>query len=295
MKKFYPLLYANKELIEIISQADFKPLEPIAPKIPEISSGFLKIFNKKHDDIKIKEYILEKKRYETALKQNLYENKIYNLNPLKYSSDKRILKLKERLKWSKDFVQNTDYRKGLSHSYFLKKLKLRFGEKIYESLSIKTDEYFSSNNVDPYCDEIDYNLYDYDSYFIKPQGKYVTDYTYVDQELKIIIEVDEPYSLKTKEPYHLFDSNRNNFFIKNLWIILRFCEEQVMLYPNECCNIIQSVINCFNEANPKYLKSLKTGIKQVEKWDEISINNLIRKSYREIYIMKFNEKMFTEL
>ena len=76
---------------------------------------------------------------------------------------------------------------------------------------------------------------------------FVPDFCYIDQEKSIYIdiEIDEPYSIMSKEPIHFLgaDDNRNDFFISQGWAIIRFAEEQIIKYPQSCCTTISNMIN----------------------------------------------------
>ena len=64
--------------------------------------------------------------------------------------------------------------------------------------------------------------------------------------LGVDIEIDEPYEGRTGEPHHCLDqgkdSRRNQFFIDNNWIVIRFSEKQVVQHPDSCCKVIASAI-----------------------------------------------------
>lgn len=79
-------------------------------------------------------------------------------------------------------------------------------------------------------------------------GAYSTDFTISFPEIGVWIdvEIDEPYDYKSSLPTHCADDerdrNRNSFFLKNNWIVVRFSEEQVVRHPESCCKEIASVI-----------------------------------------------------
>jgi hypothetical protein len=79
-------------------------------------------------------------------------------------------------------------------------------------------------------------------------GAYSTDFTisFPSIGVWIDVEIDEPYDYKTSNPTHCADDerdrNRNSFFLKNNWIVVRFSEEQVVRHPESCCKEIASVI-----------------------------------------------------
>ena len=64
--------------------------------------------------------------------------------------------------------------------------------------------------------------------------------------LGLDVEVDEPYTLLTKEPTHCVnlpqDSWRNQFFLESGWVVVRFSERQVVEAPRSCCQVIAQVI-----------------------------------------------------
>lgn len=84
--------------------------------------------------------------------------------------------------------------------------------------------------------------------FTLPNGNaYVPDAAYIDPKtgLCIDIEIDEPYSLPGKKPIHYIgvDDYRNNYFSQKGWFVIRFAEEQVAKYPNECITFLKEFID----------------------------------------------------
>lgn len=78
--------------------------------------------------------------------------------------------------------------------------------------------------------------------------RYTADFILVHQPtgLAIDIEIDEPYDGRTGKPHHCVDrgkdSQRNQFFLKRNWVVIRFSELQVVKYPDACCRVIATVI-----------------------------------------------------
>lgn len=74
---------------------------------------------------------------------------------------------------------------------------------------------------------------------------YVPDCCYIDEEkgIYIDIEIDEPYVAETLEPIHYKgkDEARNAFFTKHGWLVIRFSEEQIIKFPQGCCNQIEAL------------------------------------------------------
>lgn len=74
---------------------------------------------------------------------------------------------------------------------------------------------------------------------------YVPDCCYIDEHkgIYIDIEIDEPYVAETLEPIHYKgkDEARNTFFTKHGWLVIRFSEEQIVKFPQGCCNQIEAL------------------------------------------------------
>lgn len=122
-------------------------------------------------------------------------------------------------------------------------------------------------------------------YFERP---YVPDFAFIDTAsgLHIDIEIDEPYVLQTKEPIHFkgSDDNRNNFFLSNHWIVIRFAEEQIAKQPLSCCKTIASTINEIINDNSYLLNfSHVENIKLVKVWSYEDSLFLAKSDYRNKY------------
>jgi len=120
---------------------------------------------------------------------------------------------------------------------------------------------------------------------------YCLDFAYIEESgLSIDIEIDEPYTERDRQliPIHFSgkreDNNRNNRLTSMGWIVIRFTEEQVARYPNECCKVIAKEIyeltgnrsfldltNHFGELPP------------IEQWSEAEAVEMARNSYRDRY------------
>lgn len=108
--------------------------------------------------------------------------------------------------------------------------------------------------------------------------KYFPDFTLVCREtgLHIDIEIDEPYTLKEKEPIHYIDSDdnyRNEFFLDQNWCIIRFAEEQIAIQPDECVELIKSFITSIQNKS----LNLDHNVRRVPKW-----------TYEEALVMAYN-------
>lgn len=120
---------------------------------------------------------------------------------------------------------------------------------------------------------------------------YSTDFTYINKliNLYIDIEIDEPYYYKTKEPTHCCDQdkdkNRNTFFLKNNWIIIRFAEEQVVCYPNRCCQVLARVVAEITgdwELGNKFQEVPE--LPPIKHWTIREARKMARSNYRDRYL-----------
>lgn len=205
-----------------------------------------------------------KKSYESQLKKYYHEITLNEEDFLKLKNKEKISSILRKTKYS----IGTDYIKGLSHQFFLNHLIHHLGSK--------------HNNSKGILESLTY-LNKYFTY--KPTSRpYVSDFAYVNDKigLVLLIEIDEPYTIQNKEPIHLNDNDRNSFFLKLNWIIIRFSEEQILMYPNESCNFISELILEFEE--PSGRLGLPNSLPFIERWNDFNIHRLINSNYRENYL-----------
>ncbi|WP_069791281.1 hypothetical protein A5482_014715 (plasmid) [Cyanobacterium sp. IPPAS B-1200] len=117
--------------------------------------------------------------------------------------------------------------------------------------------------------------------------EYTPDIVYQDSYtgLTIDIEIDEPYAGKSKEPHHCNDNdkdrNRDDFFLKRNWVVVRFAEEQVVKYPVACAYYLSKVIYQLSgiryEVPAEKLPSIPT-------WDSEESTSMARLLHRETYL-----------
>lgn len=306
-EKYYPILLMNEEIKDSLSFDYFeKPKKPeFTGKEPEKTNGLLfyilfiiigfLIFNYLKTFIGLlfiflgiyliftnpekKKYLKEKndfenykKSYESQLKKYYYEITLKEEDFLKLKNKEKIISILRKSKYS----IGTDYIKGLSHQFFLNHLIHHFGSKfnnskgILESLThIKNDFTHKETTFNPY----------------------VSDFAYVNDEigLVILIEIDEPYTIQNKEPIHLNDNDRNSFFLKLNWVIIRFSEEQILTHASECCNLISELILEFEE--PCNKMGLSNSLPFIERWNDFNIYRLINSNYRENYLKMNQNKL----
>ncbi len=74
---------------------------------------------------------------------------------------------------------------------------------------------------------------------------YAPDFCWIDESagLHIDIEIDEPYVANTLEAIHYkgADTDRNDYFTQQGWLVIRFSEEQIVKYPEACCEQIEAL------------------------------------------------------
>lgn len=121
--------------------------------------------------------------------------------------------------------------------------------------------------------------------------RYSADFILYHQQsgLGVDIEVDEPYEGRTGEPHHCVDqgkdSRRNQFFIDNNWIVIRFSEKQVVQHPDSCCKVIASAIAKVT-GDYSYLVSLQnvTTLPQEAQWTIKQAKRMAKTNYRQSYL-----------
>lgn len=303
----YPEIYLPKEIIENLSKIFPLPVKPIKPNLPiepkksqtffgfiagiilacifffiqvpiialillgaSIYSLFSNTEKEKYKD-DISKYNSAVIKYNRDLEE--YEKDIQITDSHNYQEHKRNQAIESILKKSTKHSENIDYKKGVSHNYFKAYLIEHFKDSIFESVSIQVKNY--------------------PTYYENESNIYITDFAYIDKyiNLKIDIEIDEPYTFEKKQAIHLNDQKRNDFFLQNNWIVIRFAEEQVINHPELCCEFIAKVINCFYYDHLSLIK-FDSKLPKVPKWNSESVKKLIDADYRNSYL---NGKIYFRL
>src|SRR5690606_28222357 len=109
----------------------------------------------------------------------------------------------------------------------------------------------------------------------------------INSNLRIDIEIDEPYAGITRQPTHCENEDvvRDMYFTDRGWLVIRFSEYQVHTQELECLRFIADVIKL---VNPKYtipdnLKNILK-IKDEKFWDIIQAQKWEKINYREKYL-----------
>lgn len=106
--------------------------------------------------------------------------------------------------------------------------------------------------------------------------------------IKIDIEIDEPYEAGSRTPIHYIscgDDVRNNDFLRRGWIVVRFAEKQVKLYPKSCAYYLSRLIKALvpDFVIPKELESEET-LPQERRWTQNEALLMAAKREREQYL-----------
>jgi very-short-patch-repair endonuclease/predicted RNA-binding Zn-ribbon protein involved in translation (DUF1610 family) len=120
---------------------------------------------------------------------------------------------------------------------------------------------------------------------------YIPDLAYLDPEqaLAIDIEVDEPYTHTTRQPLHYAgcpkDAQRNQWFLEQGWLVIRFSEAQVVQSPAGCCKTIASAIASItgNSAIMAPFRQVRS-LKPEPRWTQTEAEAMAAQNYREQYI-----------
>lgn len=118
---------------------------------------------------------------------------------------------------------------------------------------------------------------------------YIPDITYIDNNKKIFvdIEIDEPYSFKTKEPIHFTSSDhiRNIYIQRGGWAVIRFSERQIIQQPVECCKFIAAYL-AYAYMDNNYttdFSSIKS-INSEKCWTKKEAQDFALRNYRNTYL-----------
>ncbi|MCG3166186.1 MAG: hypothetical protein POELPBGB_01963 [Bacteroidia bacterium] len=228
----------------------------------------------------MKDFLEEKNNFPSVRVQKfiLAEiNKEYNQS---LNESQAIIEVKNRsvniLKTINLFVKKPNQKsigkKGKSEDYFENYLNKWFTNKIYKDYS-----FLPNPDFEPFQPDFIY------------QG---------DNDLHIDIEIDEPYDLETKIPLHYIDDTgkhidalRDSFFAElKCWAVIRFSEEQVVRYPNECCKVIANLIDFLTGENVYKMKLEKIGeLKKTKKWTIDDATKMSEMNYRNSYLSLITE------
>jgi len=222
-------------------------------------SRMIGLYNKgkKQYQQKVQIYEMEKKEYKRYKNQHQF-----NIKKKSFYKTNLILNILQKTETynSKD----SNHPKGYSEEGFLKYLQKYFPGKIHTNLKL----------IIPSS-----TLY------------YHPDFAYIDLQtgLHIDIEVDEPYFHKTKKPTHFLnsDNNRNSFFSRKGWIVIRFSERQVIMQTRSCCKTIATII-AETIGDEKILDKFDNipNLKKEKQWTFNEATKMAKRNSRKEYLLK---------
>jgi|GEM_PF-5826544 len=270
----YPQLYFSESFKKIIESENFEKESPVAPTYPKYHTGLFSLFTRKNKTLK-DDYLKELAKFNIDNNNYKKEKKIIReIGIDEFNNQKKLETIQRFLSNSWNHINNKDYKKGYWHDEFKDTLQYYFKNRIFESISIKNSD-----------------IEDYEDKYFTSIDLYVTDLAYIENNIKIDIEIDEPYTFKTQRAIHLDDNDRNLFFLQHNWFIIRFCEEQVIHFPDECIKVIENYIRFIKTGNMKYYYLSKNSITNLPKWNESSVKKMIHSNYREKYIALYSQKL----
>jgi len=186
-----------------------------------------------------------------------------------------LLRYSERMKVYKESLESIEVRIGnLKAEYKGKQLRMGYFEAIKAKsyphrsnelvLKGRTEKAFLRHLFSRFSSSIMIDME------LKTHGSaYYPDYVYKIEDLGVYIdiEIDEQYDLETKKPIHYIggdDDKRNDFFLGKNWFIVRFAEQQIKKYPEECCDFIEYIVRSIR--NPQYISEFKFKMPRIKRW-----------------------------
>ncbi len=244
-------------------------------------------------EINLKAYLNNKESYSKSIQE--FEVNITSMEFLNSLKRQKIIDLiKDARPANSDFSNPIV---GKSEEKFLLYLRKWFGNTIKQNRVIEVFNY----NKKIYVSELDL------SFTKEVENAYVPDFYFKHPifNLNIDIEVDEPYLLKSLQPIHnignSFDAKRNDYFVAKKWFVIRFSEEQILLYPDSCCKEIAELIYDFTGDEQFINKTISfPRLERFPKWDykeSIAFTELRKRNNYQTLINKnevFIENLYSD-
>ena len=106
--------------------------------------------------------------------------------------------------------------------------------------------------------------------------------------IRIDIEIDEPYSLLSRTPIHYTEDNsdavRDAIMKSAGWIVIRFAEEQIVKQPMSCISSIARLLIQIDSSLVPETCSLSEFPKPVKRWTKAEAELMAQNNYREAYL-----------
>lgn len=282
-KYYYPVERVPNAIMQVgvaLPIAPIKPIMPILPPKPELrySSRLLYFMNTKQERVSHQEDLLSHSRvveivgkfitFEYPERIKKWEAQIKSLGNPEVISEYRDKLLSSIVKASdapRKHPASAYLRKGITEKRVLDTLASKFPCKVHVDGTALNKE----NTVDDWSPIPDFVIHD-------------SKFGY-----NVVIEIDEPYDLFYGFPIHCNEQEnvRDNYFLEQNWLVLRFAEIQFVNQPDECCDYIANFIN----THTRSLYDLPvTGIyKKLEKVECWSHDDAVHKEligFRESYL-----------
>ena len=106
--------------------------------------------------------------------------------------------------------------------------------------------------------------------------------------IRIDIEIDEPYSLVSRNPIHYTEDNSDavrDLIMKSAgWIVVRFAEEQIVKQPIACVSSIARLLIQIDSSLVPESCSIGEFVKPVKRWTKAEAKLMAQNNYREKYL-----------
>lgn len=189
----------------------------------------------------------------------------YNLKLSQREKNFPILKIPSQNCVVRSHQYGSTKRRGVKEASFQKSIEYYFAEHFEISGNVIL---ITGKNLRPY--EPDIAIIGSDAY-----------------NIRIDIEIDEPYAGITRQPIHCVgdDIHRDNYFRDRGWIVIRFSEYQIHTQEKNCLKYIAEIISSINSsieipADLKYIPRISSEkvwtVAQAQKWE--------KEKYRENYL-----------
>lgn len=103
--------------------------------------------------------------------------------------------------------------------------------------------------------------------------------------IAIDVEIDEPYDIKSREPIHCTDDEkdyiRNAYFLENGWFVIRIAEEQVIKNVDGVCGYVLNIISAIAK-DMRFARDY--GIDPVKRWSKEEAQKMAEEGFREKYL-----------
>ena len=103
--------------------------------------------------------------------------------------------------------------------------------------------------------------------------------------IAIDVEIDEPYDIKSREPIHCTDDEkdyiRNAYFLENGWFVIRIAEEQVIKNVDGIYGYVSNIISVFAK-DKRFARDY--GINPVKRWSKEEAQKMAEDGYRDKYL-----------